>query len=409
MKTFDQIYDGDSVLNFVSKIEIKRKKEDGTYEATWSDISDYSEEPVITSDSIKSLSMTLPNDSYNFGLFQVPDCTLSLLSKNGIFAGENERNSIWRDGFIRHETLVKISQGYKDDLSGQVELVEVYRGFINDLSTKTIVGKDNITQNLQIEDLLTFLLKKYTYADFSPTETILEDLVYEIMNRPEFTDFLTIDQANITAGFNIPFINHLTGSDPTWEGQTQILSFLEGLSLGLSVFYQHEGIFYFKPMNDTTNQIRVFKEDRIIRIDGFERGIDKVYDSIYWENTILKWQAPIQKYVRGKTIDMLGVLVQSEREDILELIGQDLSTIKKSFSLTVPLYPNIKLTDKISLFEGYYLNNDPFILAKSILGQDYLRPYFGARFIDDGELWRVVGIRHDFKGCKTVLKLKETN
>ncbi len=408
MLTFDQIYDKDSVLNMVVKIELKRKKTDGTYESAWSDIKDLVSYPIIASDSIKNMSMKFPNDGYNFGLVRVPDCTLKLISTHQEFADELAVNSIWYKDFIRHETLVKISHGYKDIDSGDAPMNEVYRGFINDKSAKTHIDKDNLSQNLQIEDVLSYLMKKYTFSDISPTATVLSSLVFEVFNRSEFTDFLTVDIGNISTGFEFTNISYTTDSDPTWEGQTQILTFLEGLSVGHSYFYQKEGVFYYESIEHTGSIKRSFGTDRVVKFMNYERGIDKAYDSVFWSDTDLSWEATEKRFNRNLTFDVKGVLTTSIRQAFLNYIGPRLNVEKAGFKLDVPLYSNFSLGDKILVVAGNYIVNKPFILGQSILGQDYLRAYTGASHVDTSETWTIIDFKHNFKSCVTNLALKES-
>jgi hypothetical protein len=161
-------------------IQIKRINSAGVYEDNWQDISSLIADQVVVNNSIPSMSFKLENETFSYGVLRVPDCTLKLLSINGEFDNETNQNSIFF-GYVRHKSLIKISHGYKDTSTDVFDYIEVYRGFINEKSNNTKVSDENTTQNLFIEDLLTFLLKEYTFSQFTISAVTLEAFLYELV------------------------------------------------------------------------------------------------------------------------------------------------------------------------------------------------------------------------------------
>jgi len=404
--TLDEIYDRNQCLNALIKIEVMRKNTNGTYESSWSDIETLVNHSVIMSDTITSISYGIPNDSYNFGVVEVPSCTLKFNSLWGEFQKETDTRSIFY-GFIRHESLVKISFGYYDTKSGDIAYEEVYRGFINDKSSQTKVDQENIHQFLQVEDLLTYLMNKYTFEDISPTEVNLDDLVYEIFNRSEFTDFMTVSTGNIAPGYNVQNISYTDlESNPTWYGNEKILTMLADLSTGHSFFYQRAGVFYYQPLSPSAISLKTFQSDKIVKYMNYERGIDKVYDILYWKDSNTKWEASTIKYNKTLELDIKGINNYSQRVAYLTAVGQRVSKEYDGFILEVPLYPKVFILDKITVVAGGYDPADAFILDKSYLDIDYLREYLGANQTDETVAWMVKEVNHNFSSMITTITVQ---
>jgi len=399
--TLDEIYDRNQCLNAVTKIEVKRKLTTTGYEADWSDIETLVNHFVQVDGFLGNIKSTIPNDSYSFGVVDVPECKLVYNSLWGEFEKEADTRSIFF-GFIRHMSLIKISYGYHDTKSGDTALEQVYYGFINDESSGTKVGKDNILQHLQVEDALMMLCKKYTFADISPVQTDLDDLIYEIFNRSEFTDFLTVNFANITPGYNVQNISYTDlDSKPTWYGNESILSMVQGLSTGHSILYQRNGVLYYQPLAPVGSVVKTFESDKILKYMNYERGIDKVYDVLYWTDSNTKWEASPVVYNRTKTFNIKGINNYAQRLAFLTTIGGITSKEYDGFIIEVPLYPKVFIMDKIQVIGGSYDPVDAFILDKSKLDIDYLRNYLGANQSGDANYWMVQEVTHNFKSMTT--------
>jgi hypothetical protein len=400
--TLAEIYDHNQTLNAVTLIEFKRKLVGAGYEADWNDVETLVNHPVIIDSVLGSIKNKLPNDSYSFGVLEVPSCVLSFNSLWGEFEKEQDSRSIFY-GYVRHMTQVKISYGYHDTKSGDTALVEEYRGFINDESQGTRVDESNIVQFLQIEDMLTMLVKKYTFADIAPTQVNLNDLIYEIFNRSEFTDFLTVDSGNIDAGYNVQNINYTNPvtSDPSWFGNTQIIEMIQDLSTGHSMLFQKQGVLYYQPLAPTGAVVKIFQSDKILKYMNYERGIDKVFDKIYWTGTNTSWDDGVLKYNKTLEIEISGIYLYAQRLAYLTAVGGRVSKEYDGFVIEVPLYPEIFILDKIQVIGGSYDPPDAFILDKSRLDIDYLRNYLGANQSNNANFWMVKEVEHNHQSMTT--------
>ena len=386
------------------KIEIKRVNSSGVYETQWKNIEKLVANQVIVHDSIPTMSYKLPNESYSYGVLQVPDCTLKLLSVNGEFSSQDNSNSIF-NGFIRHKTQVLISHGYKNPITDTIDYIEVYRGFINEKSKNTKVSNNNTYQDLFIEDALTFLLKEYTFADFAVTSRVLNDLIYELLNRSEFTNFLSVNSNNITAGYNIQYID-----DAEIEGQTQWLTILQDLSIGHSYLYQKNGVVYYKPINQSSaggaSPFR-FNSDKIIRFDNYSDGIKEVFEKLYWRDTALSFISPTNIYNRSKTFDIESITDSTDRLNVLAATGTRTSKVRSKYKIKVVLYVNLFILDKLSVIAGDYITDDSLVWGQGNWDEQDWAPIVGASFSDSNFVWTIKEIVHNFSSGTTELTVEE--
>jgi len=402
--TVQQIYDRYSVRDFCQKVEVKRRLSDDSYEADWQDIEELSGVELFDN-SVSNVSYQIANNNYNFGIVNVGNMTIKLNSKNGQFDDESNSSSIFF-GYVRHGSLIRVKQGYVDkytDSSNPEDvLVEVFQGFIDDTSNSTKVDDNNLIQSLYCVDLLNFLLKKYTVADMgSLSSTTIETLVYEIMNRSEFTDFITVDSGNIDAGYNA------TSFDVSqYEGQTQLLSLFEDLSIGNSFFYVRNSTFYFQPVFTGVTSTLTVDERKLIKFSGYDSGISKVYEVFVWsDEPTITYESSPNKYNRSQTIDIGGITNNTQRQNMIEYIGSIARVQRREFSIEIPFFPNIFILDKITIVSPQIIPSDAFIWGVSNWGEDRWRKSLQADNIPSSAEWLVREINHS--NSKTKIKVQE--
>lgn len=428
-----EVYNQYSVRDFTRKIEIRRKLATGGYENDWQDVVALSGLPLLEK-TVGSISFKLPSDGYNFGLVTVGNLKLKLNSKQGQFDDESNANSVFYPKYQRHESLIRINDGYIDRKTGQEFTKQVFFGFIDGVSRSTRVDNQNILQDLQCIDALSFLLKKYTKADMGNlVSTSLDALIFEIMNRSEFTDFLLIDSVNIEAGYNIQNID-LT----QYEGQTQLLTIFQDLSIGHSFFFLDEAKFYYRKVNlpiqrgdefidflfqdgdqymfqdgdsyaFNTNIYKAFdvKKDKVIKFSNYDEGLSQVYEKIYWQdNESVSFISPTNKYNKSKTIDIKGVVDNTQRQNIVNIVGSITSLARKKIMVEIPYFQDINIFDELTIEEPIFLLNDAFIwdLSKFDDGKRF-DAFFRADNINLDQTWLVIEINHS--NFKTKIKLQE--
>lgn len=401
MTSYDNLYQKYNSLTSELKIEVDRINSSGDYEGSFTDIEDLIAEDILVHDSIPSLSYKLPSDSINYGVLRVPDCTLKLLSINGEFASEDNSQSIF-SGFVRHKSLIKISHGYTDPNTDITHYKEVYRGFINETSKNTKVSNDNTYQNLFIEDMLTFLLKEHTFSEYTIVATTLDAFLFELFDRSDFTDFLTVNVGNINAGFDIQNID-----DTELEGQTQWLTIIQDLSIGHSYLFQKEGVLFYKSISAESNTAKLFDSDKIVKFENFKSGVDEVFEKLFWRDSSESFIAPTNIYNRSKTFNIETITNTTDRTNILATTGTRTATLKAKFKLKVVLYVNFSILDRVRANAGDYEQDGAFIWGQSIYGVDFWRGALGAASAESGKFWMIKEIKHNFQSGTTDLIVEE--
>lgn len=393
--TLSQIYNRQSQRQFARRIELKRHLQAGGYEGSWKDLASLVPTQVIIDKVVDSISNELPNDDYNFGITTIGNLKLSLLSTTGQFDDETNPNSVFFDGFLRHRTLVRVLDGYVDNMtdpSNPVEvLIEVFYGFIDSTSTSTKVDESNTIQYLQCVDALSFLLRENTISDVSPlVSTSLNALIYEIMNRAEFTDYFSVPLINIAAGYNI-----LSLDLSVYEGQMQLFSLFEELSVGHSIAYLRNGEFFYTGIDPNPILKESFFENRIIKFYNYDDGSARVIERLYWEEQAESFIAPTNFFNRTKTFNIQAVTNSFQRQNVLNFIGNRLRVQKQQVRLHVPYYPDVFVLDKVKVSTINIYPSDAFIwdVSRWDDGSRWRDP-IGAKTIAQNRDWLVRSVTH---------------
>ncbi len=401
MSSYDILYKQYNSLNSQVKIEVKRIDSDGNYESTFKNVDDLIADEIITHDSIPLISYKLPEESFSFGILRVPDCTLKLLSTKGEFDNEENSNSIF-NGFVRHKSLIIISHGYKDPKDDTVYYLEAYRGFINEKSKNTRVSNDNTYQNLFIEDLLTFLLKEHTFSEYSISATTLEAFILELFDRSDFTDFMTVSADNISAGYDIQVID-----DTELEGQTQWLTILQDLSIGHSYLFQKAGVLFYQPVSEQSNTPILFNRDKIIKFESARSGIDEVFEKLFWKDSTETFVASTDLYNRSKTFDIETITDTDDRTNILAIIGNRTSKVRRKFKLKTVLNVNLNVLDRVRINAGDYETLDTAIWDIDNWDEVNWGETIGASSSSISSFWMIKEIIHSFQAGTTEFLVEE--
>ena len=401
--TLEQIYDRYSVRDFCQKVEVKRQLSNGTFESDWQDIEELSGKELFDN-SVNNINYKIANNNYNFGIVNVGNLILKVNSSKGEFDDETNSSSIFF-GYLRHGSLIRVKQGYVDkytDSSNPVEVFqELFIGFIDDTSKNTKVDDNNLTQTIYCVDLLSFLLKKYTVGDFSPyTATNVDDLIYEILNRSEFTDFMTVSDSNIEAGYNADF-------DVTqYKDETTLLSLFENAAIGNSFFYVREGTFFYKPVFTGISSTLIIGDRKLVKFSNYESGISKVYEVFTWEGEeAIKFEASPNKYNRNQSIAIDGITNNTQRQNIIEYMGSIARVQRREFTIEIPFYPDLFVLDEVTIKTPEIIPSDAFIWGVSDWGEDRWRKALKADNIPATDQWLVREITHS-RG-KTKVKVQE--
>lgn len=409
--TFQQIWEQYSQVKFKRRLYVKRLNEDGTYEASFTEITE-----GLKDGGVQSLSRSLPNNSWQFGYVTVNNVRLEVLSAFQEFASEQDPNSIFL-GFIRNRSIIRVVDAFIDmytDPENPVEAsVIVFEGLIDSTTATTEQGYETLT----VLDFMS-VLKTINVSDLGTlSATTLNALVYEIMNRPEFTKYFNVSNSTtyINAGYNISSIDvtKYTGD---------VLEMLEDLAKGHSIFYidPDTNYFYFLPVNPTGVVIYEFLEsnNRKLDISSYREGIDRQITNLYWDNEDLPGISsivdPQPVNPISKTFSIDGVTTSPQAQNVLDYVLTKTRYAKPYFKLQLPYFPIIKLLDRIIVQSFGSAPKDAarwgmFLWTSQATTNPNLAPRWrkaaGIRISADDE-WMVRSISHDNQ-LKTTLELEK--
>lgn len=339
--TIQQIWERYSHLEMVRRLYIKRLQQDGTYESSFTEIS----QGLLQSGSVNRLQRSLPNNSWQFGKVLVSNARLSILSPYQEFASELDPNSIF-NGFIRHRSIIKIEDAFIDKYTDPDNIEEIstvtFEGLLDSATATTEEGYESITAL----DYLA-VLKEINVKELTLAQTTLNALIYEIMNRSEFTKFFTVSSSTtyINAGYNASSID-----TSVYEGS--VLNMLEDLAKGHSIFYVNpdDNTFYFKAVEPTVSVQFSFLEDsnRKLKISGYREGVDRMINRWYWNDTdISSVTSPAPVNPRSETFSIEGITNATQRQNTLDEVLSKSEIAKPYFKLDLPYFPIISLLDRV--------------------------------------------------------------
>lgn len=408
--TFQQIWERYSHLEFKRRLYVKRLREDGNYESDFQEISD----GQMKDGSINSLSRSLPNNSWQFGRVILSNVQLEILSAYQEFASETDGNSIFA-GFIRHHSIIKVVDAFIDKYTDPDVPVEAsVTTFIGMLDSRTATTEQGV-ETITALDFLT-VMDEINVAELNLSETTLSDLIYEIVNRPEFTKYFNVSNSSayINPGYDVTNIDV-----SKYDGS--VLEMIEDLAKGHSIFYidPDDNYFYFKAAEPTAILKYSFLEEnnRKLEISSYREGIDRQITHWYWQDTdpvISAIRVPEPVNPRSSTFDIKGITDNTQRQNTLNIVLHKSRDAKPYFKLQLPYFPIIKLMDKVEVQSfgsappdavrwGMFLWTDKDT-ADPLTAPRWRKPA-GIRISKDDK-WMVRAITHD-KNLRTTLELEK--
>ena len=406
--TYQQIWERYSQVEFVRRIYLKRLNEDGTYESDFTEIS----QGQTLDGSVSSLSRKLPNASYKFGEVSISNASMKMFSAYQEFASEKDPKSIF-SGYIRHWSIIRIVDAFIDkytDPDNPEEIsVTVFQGLIDANTATTEQGYESFTAL----DFMT-VLNQTNVNELTLAQTTMNNLIYEIMNRAEFTKFFNV--SNSTTYINA---GHNTTSIDTSVYDGSVLDMLQDLAKGHSIFYidPDDNYFYFKEALPTTATQFEFLEqnNRKIKISGYREGVDRQINKWYWADTNISSTTSIEPVnPKSETFEIEGITNTTQRQNTLDFVLSKTEEAKPYFSLELPYLPTIKILDKVVVQSfGQAPANvarwGMFFWTDSATTNPSEAPRWGSAagiVISADKEWMVRSIKHDNK-LKTTIEVEQ--
>jgi len=382
----------------IDNVSVKKVKE---YEDNWYDVSSF-----LISDSVSPISEQIPDNLYEFGEIKLSNANLKVQNPHGEFSDETNLNSIFKN-YIRHNSLIRVIEGYVDRYTDpenpeQIDSI-TFEGFIDDKTAKT----DKKTNETFSAKGLISVLSTLTKSELGTlTSTNVNDLVYEIMDRGQFTQFFEVNTNNIDAGYNTTNLNLSLIPD-----DKKVIDILKDLAYGHSVFYVKNGAFYFRPAKPTSVIKHLFlaSPDKKLDVYDFNQGSKKVIEKWFWEDTSLSYISDNEKFGTSKNINIDAVDNTTQRQNLLNYIGSQTDTPKLTFKFDIPFYPTAQIFDLVQIRRTEILDSKGgFILDESRLDEGILGQVIGAIKISSKQYFYIIGINHA-ANRKTTLTVQEVN
>lgn len=362
------------------------------YEEKWQDITAYT-----TANTISGINRSLDYKSWEFGEIKQDNATLKLVNVYGEMSDEENENSFWYGGYVRHYSKIRIECSF----DGKTRDV-LFEGLLDDRTGYTQAESTQAT----VENITAYsyakLMSDITLSELGTLNgTTIDSIVFDVMNRGFFTDYFTVSSEYITAGVNAAV------NLAEFEQGTKVADLLKELSKGHSVFYvDTDGIFKFKPVEPNIDVVAEFGSfpERKLKVYDYRSGSERVIEKFYWEDSTEKFEVPVPKYQTSQTINIKGITSASDRQAIINFVGAKYSTKRASFKVDLPLCPFLKIMDRVRV-EQVGAIDDAFVLNISRLDIGILNQPVGAVRINPDTQFVVYAIKNT--GTKTTLTLLE--
>lgn len=365
------------------------------YEKNWQDITAYTTESTIS-----SISNSLDYKSWELGEYKQDNATLKFVNVYGQMLDEENPESIFYNGFVRHYSKIRIECSFDGKTRDVLfeGLLDDRTGYTQAESTQAAV--ENITAYSYSK-----LLSDITLSELGTLSGgTINDLIFDVMNRGFFTDYFTVKQSAIRAGVNAAV--DLTA----FEQGTKVLELLKELAKGHSVFYvDTDGVFKFQPVEPNAEIAAEFGSapERKLKVYDYRTGSERVIEKFYWEDSTEKFEVPVPKFNTSQTINIKGITASADRQAIINYLGKKYSVKSASFKVDLPLCPFLKKMDPVRVEQVGALD-DAFVLNVSRLDVGVLNQPVGAVKINPESVYVVYGIKHtSTQTTLTVLELKE--
>lgn len=365
------------------------------YEANWQDITAYT-----TNNTISGINRSLDYKSWEFGEVKQDNATLKLVNVYGEMSDEENEESIWHSGYVRHYSKIRIECSFDGKTRDVLfeGLLDDRTGYTQAESTQAAV--ENITAYSY-----TKLMSDITLSELGTLNgTTINDIVYDVMNRGFFTDYFTVSRAYIQAGVNA------TVNLTEFELGTKVVDLLKELAKGHSVFYvDTDGIFKFKPIEPNTDVAAEFGTfpERKLKVYDYRSGSERVIEKFYWEDSAEKFEVAVPKYQTSQTVKIKGINNTTDKQAIINFLGHKYSTKRASFKVDLPLCPFLKIMDRVRV-EQMGAVDDAFVLNISRLDVGVLNQPVGAVRINPNTQFVIYAIKNtNTKTTLTLLEYKE--
>lgn len=338
---------------------LKQFKDDGTYEAEFTEITD-----SILGDGVGALLESLDNTEFDIGVYKNSNVNLKLDNRDGRFDDVGSTESIFR--FRRSGSLVKITWEKGDSgapicgiaIAGQSELseeVDLFIGLINDKGADFNPVND-IVRLPVLGRLSIFDETDVPFSDIANGETI-STIMKTILNQTKITDVLTFSAANINPGVDV-----VVDDVSSYENETVKPTLDELLLISNSVLYVSGNDIIVAPRTfEAASSFTFFGQDAISGAENIEKiskiknGINQVFNLLKWDDTSISASdstSVLNFGVRPKKFSVDSITNNANRQILLDNILSFFKDKKQELIIKTGLdYNSLDLTllDRVTI------------------------------------------------------------
>ena len=328
------IYSNDG---FTGNITHGGAKEAKLYEDDWQDISKY----LI--DKSFSSSQVLDTESWEFGEVQQDNMKLSFINVNGELSDESNVNSLFANGFIKHQSKVKVGIVFND------EETTIFEGLIDERACSSDTEKKAL-----IKEKITIFSYVKLFSDLtigalgSSTKSLMTTIQTAIQYIVNYGFFAYYVPESIISVANDAYIDIAQ-----YNADTKLSEILQDLAKGQNAYWiDSSNVFHFAPVLSSSNNIYDFSlfPERKMKIYDYSAGADRVIENFYWKDSnSINYITEKQKYATSETIDIPCITSSVTRQSIINICGENFAQKRITCKLDIPLCPFIGMFDEVKI------------------------------------------------------------
>lgn len=338
-----------------------------TFLVPFTDSGEYGEEVEITSDtnfgSISKIKQQIDQDEFKVGVLTYNDLNLKLRNEHGFYSSPEVPESIFK--IKRGGSLFRLYWEIQDEppycgiaRAGETRLsytTLVYEGLINDDATKTNIKDQNTSLKvLGLESIISSV--EVPVLDLYIGQTFSE-AIYKILNQEKLTDFLIVEQINISVGFEstMDVVSHFSSS-------TGKEALDELLLISNSIVYIKDRIVYVAG-RDPSSELKYtyygpasqIGLENIVSMSDIRTGLSKTFNFWTWGDEVFNVSnsSSIAVYgVKKNSVKAKSITNTTKQQNILASLSSEFGDPKESFRLKVAMnYDTMQLffLDKINI------------------------------------------------------------
>lgn len=343
MTTTKEILAIKSDLKFYETLEIKRRRDEFTYETDWYDITKY----FLSSNNVRIVKRL---DFYfsEFGQFITDNASFTLDNINGYFHDEQDLYSLFSGFFTRDLTKIRYKAGYYDTAGSK----------INEVVFEGLMDEKTIDMNYETGKM-TFLCLSFSSrlnditiesGDLAGATTI-EDIIAVIMGYENINNYINYSAAYINPAYDITF------DDATiYEGR-KVIDVLNELCQKTNSIWYIDSNNYIILRDRTIGTSSVFdfekgnyqsRDVNVTSIDFYSNGKARMINTVQYENSTAIYN---KKDADTSNIKKYG------QPNILQLSGDDISNASTINSLQTNIISFWKIPKPQAIIRTAYMPN----------------------------------------------------